>query len=161
MGWYRKLNSRPLSASLHLKPCSLRLSAGIVGTCRLTRKNCHHRSSPSDSCITVSYGLSLRDASLTILFFSLLTCIPVAYLYVLKSLIFLCVRHLTSHCSRSTLGPKTGLRQMVQARYSFGLVGASLPVVLNLFTLGGYCMINSILGAQTLAGVAGGDLSPS
>lgn len=30
----------------------------------------------------VSYGLSLRDASLTILFFSLLTCIPVAYLYV-------------------------------------------------------------------------------
>lgn len=50
---------------------------------------------------------------------------------------------------------------MVQARYSFGLIGASLPVVLNLFTLGGYCMINSILGAQTLAGVAGGDLSPS
>lgn len=62
---------------------------------------------------------------------------------------------------RSTLGPKTGLRQMVQARYSFGLIGVSLPVVLNLFTLGGYCMINSILGAQTLAGVAGGDLSPS
>lgn len=61
----------------------------------------------------------------------------------------------------STLGPKTGLRQMVQARYSFGLIGVSLPVVLNLFTLGGYCMINSILGAQTLAGVAGGDLSPS
>lgn len=71
--------------------------------------------------ITVSYGLSLRDASLTILFFNLLTAIPVAYL--------------------STLGPKTGLRQMVQARYSFGLIGVSLPVILNLATLGGYCVI--------------------
>ena len=89
---------------------------------------------------TVVFGLSLRDSSLVIIFFGLFTTVPVAYL--------------------STLGPKTGLRQMVQARYSFGFLGASLPVVLNLATLGGYCILNSILGAQTLAGVAGGSLSP-
>jgi purine-cytosine permease-like protein len=49
---------------------------------------------------TLSYGLRLRDASLVILFFSMLCTIPPAYL--------------------STLGPKTGLRQMIQARFSFG-----------------------------------------
>jgi purine-cytosine permease-like protein len=49
---------------------------------------------------TLSFGLGLRDASLIILFFGILCTIPPAYL--------------------STLGPKTGLRQMVQARYSFG-----------------------------------------
>jgi len=88
---------------------------------------------------TLTYGLSLRDASLTILFFGLLTALPVAFL--------------------STLGPKTGLRQMVQARYSFGLVGATLPVILNLATLGGYCVINALLGSQTLAAVSGKNLS--
>jgi purine-cytosine permease-like protein len=46
------------------------------------------------------YGLGLRDSALVILFFTLLTTVLPAYL--------------------STLGPKTGMRQMVQARYSFG-----------------------------------------
>ena len=46
------------------------------------------------------YGLSLRDSALVILFFCLLTTTAPAYL--------------------STFGPKTGMRQMVQARYSFG-----------------------------------------
>lgn len=49
---------------------------------------------------TLSYGLSLRDASLVIIFFTLLTTIPPAFM--------------------GTLGPKTGLRQMIQARYAFG-----------------------------------------
>lgn len=49
-----------------------------------------------------SFGLGLRDGALVILFFSLLTTLLPAYL--------------------CTLGPKTGMRQMVQARYSFGLV---------------------------------------
>jgi purine-cytosine permease-like protein len=48
------------------------------------------------------YGLSLRDCALVILFFTLLTSILPAYL--------------------STLGPKIGMRQMLQARYSFGSV---------------------------------------
>lgn len=46
------------------------------------------------------YGLDLRNSALVILFFTLLTTILPA---------FMC-----------TLGPKTGMRQMVQARYSFG-----------------------------------------
>lgn len=47
-----------------------------------------------------SYGLGLRDSSLVILFFTLLTTLLPAYL--------------------ATLGPKLGMRQMLQARYSFG-----------------------------------------
>jgi len=47
-----------------------------------------------------NFGLSLRDSFLIILFFILLTTTLPAYL--------------------STLGPKIGMRQMVQARYSFG-----------------------------------------
>lgn len=46
------------------------------------------------------YGLSLRDSSLIILFVILLTTLAPAFL--------------------ATLGPKTGMRQMVQARFSFG-----------------------------------------
>ena len=49
---------------------------------------------------TLSYGLSLRDTSLIIIFFTLLCTIPPAFM--------------------GTLGPKTGLRQMIQARYAFG-----------------------------------------
>ena len=48
------------------------------------------------------YGLSLRDSSLVILFFSLLSTLAPGALAV--------------------LGPKTGMRQMIQARYSFGCV---------------------------------------
>lgn len=49
---------------------------------------------------TLIFGLSLRDASLITVFFSILCSLPVAYL--------------------STLGLKTGLRQLIQASYSFG-----------------------------------------
>jgi purine-cytosine permease-like protein len=49
-----------------------------------------------------AFGVNLRDSALVILFFSLLTALLPAYL--------------------STLGPKTGMRQMIQARYSFGYV---------------------------------------
>lgn len=51
---------------------------------------------------TMSFGLSLRDSALIILFFTALSTIPVAYM-----------------CS---WGPKTGMRQLVQARFSFGYV---------------------------------------
>jgi purine-cytosine permease-like protein len=48
------------------------------------------------------FGMSLRDASLVIIFFGLLTCIPPAFMGI--------------------GGLETGLRQLVQARYSFGFV---------------------------------------
>lgn len=44
--------------------------------------------------------MGLRDAALTIIFFNLLTTIPVAYF--------------------STWGPKLGLRQLTLSRFSFG-----------------------------------------
>jgi purine-cytosine permease-like protein len=49
---------------------------------------------------TLGFGMNLRDASLVILFFSMLTCIPPAFMGI--------------------AGMETGLRQLVQARYSFG-----------------------------------------
>jgi purine-cytosine permease-like protein len=48
----------------------------------------------------VVFYLGLRDAILTIIFFNLLSTLPVAYF--------------------STFGARTGLRQMVFSRYSFG-----------------------------------------
>ncbi|KAJ7090589.1 permease for cytosine/purines, uracil, thiamine, allantoin-domain-containing protein [Mycena crocata] len=87
----------------------------------------------------IAYGLSLRDSALIILFFNLLCCIPPGYL--------------------STWGPKLGLRQMVQARYSFGYFGVLAPVLLNLIGMTGFCILDCILGGQTLAAVANGNLS--
>ncbi|KAK3315635.1 permease for cytosine/purines, uracil, thiamine, allantoin-domain-containing protein [Apodospora peruviana] len=87
------------------------------------------------------YGLGLRDSALVILFFTLLTtCLP-AYL--------------------STLGPKTGMRQMIQARFSFGRYLVSVPVILNLATLVGFCTIMAVIGGQCLSAVGGGSVSPA
>ncbi|KAJ7240455.1 permease for cytosine/purines, uracil, thiamine, allantoin-domain-containing protein [Mycena rebaudengoi] len=87
----------------------------------------------------IAYGLSLRDSCLIILFFNLLCCLPPGYL--------------------ATWGPKLGLRQMVQARYSFGYFGVVVPVLLNLIGMFGFCILDCILGGQTLSAVADGDLS--
>ncbi|KAL1878060.1 hypothetical protein VTK73DRAFT_8195 [Phialemonium thermophilum] len=88
-----------------------------------------------------TYGLNFRDSSLVVLFFTLLTALLPAYL--------------------STLGPKTGMRQMIQARYSFGRYIVCLPVLLNLATLTGFCVIMAVIGGQCLSAVSGGGLSPS
>ncbi|KAL1742518.1 permease for cytosine/purines, uracil, thiamine, allantoin-domain-containing protein [Schizophyllum fasciatum] len=87
----------------------------------------------------VVYGLGLRDSCLVILFFNLLCAAPPAYF--------------------TTWGPKTGMRQMVQARYSFGYFGVILPCILNLIGMCGFCILNSILGGQTLASVSSHNLS--
>lgn len=87
------------------------------------------------------YGLSLRDSALVILFFCLLsTCAP-AYL--------------------ATLGPKTGMRQMIQARYSFGRYIVSIPVLLNLATLTGFIIIICVVGGQCLSAISSGNLTPN
>ncbi len=54
---------------------------------------------------TLGMGMGLRDASLVILFFALLTSIPPAFMGI--------------------GGMETGLRQLVQARYSFGCVNTA------------------------------------
>ncbi|GJN86922.1 hypothetical protein PLIIFM63780_010504 [Purpureocillium lilacinum] len=87
------------------------------------------------------YGLSLRDSSLVILFFSLLSTLAPGALAV--------------------LGPKTGMRQMIQARYSFGRYIVSIPVLLNLATLTGFTVIICVVGGQCLAAVSEGDLTPN
>lgn len=86
---------------------------------------------------TMSFGLSLRDAALVILFFTLASTIPVAYL--------------------CTWGPKTGMRQLVQARFAFGKYFVSLLVLLNLATLTGFCVVDSIIGGQALSAVKDGE----
>ncbi|KAJ2896705.1 Purine-cytosine permease fcyB [Zalerion maritima] len=88
-----------------------------------------------------SYGLGLRDSALVILFFTMATTLFPAYL--------------------STLGPKTGMRQMVQARFSFGRYMVSLPILLNLATMTGFCVIICVVGGQCLSAVTSGSLSPN
>ncbi|KAH6989532.1 permease for cytosine/purines, uracil, thiamine, allantoin-domain-containing protein [Ilyonectria sp. MPI-CAGE-AT-0026] len=88
----------------------------------------------------LAYGLSLRDSALVILFFGLFSTIAPAYL--------------------ATLGPKTGMRQMIQARYSFGRYIVSIPVLLNLATLTGFIVIIYVVGGQCLSAVSGGSLTP-
>lgn len=88
---------------------------------------------------TTAYMLSVRDCALVILFFALLTAIFPAYLGI--------------------LGPNTGLRQMIQARYSFGRYLVSVPVILNLATLTGFCVIICVVGGQCLSAVTGGTMS--
>ncbi|KAG9247010.1 putative purine-cytosine permease [Calycina marina] len=88
---------------------------------------------------TLSFGLSLRDTSLVILFFNLVCCIQTAYI--------------------GMLGPKTGMRQIIQARYSFGLYSVAIITVLNLIAITGFTLIAVILGGQTLSAVSDGKMT--
>ncbi|KAI0340469.1 NCS cytosine-purine permease [Trametopsis cervina] len=101
--------------------------------------NCNILSFSAGTLGPVVFGLGLRDSCLVILFFNLLTSAPPAYL--------------------TTWGPKLGLRQMCQARYSFGYFGVIIPCILNLAGMFGFCILNGILGGQTLSSVSGGGMS--
>lgn len=102
---------------------------------------------------TLSFGLGLRDASLVILFFTLISTVPVAYM--------------------CTWGPRTGMRQLIQARFVYGYVHpmcsnsmnlannpskyfVSLFILLNLATLTGFSIVDSIIGGQALSAVSDG-----
>ncbi|KAH7139742.1 permease for cytosine/purines, uracil, thiamine, allantoin-domain-containing protein [Dactylonectria estremocensis] len=87
------------------------------------------------------YGLGLRDSSLVIIFFTLLTTLLPSYL--------------------GTMGPKTGMRQMIQARFSWGRYLVAVPVLFNLATLTGFCVIMAVIGGQCLSAVGNGHLSPT
>lgn len=84
---------------------------------------------------TLAYGMSLRDTSLLILFFSLFMCIPPAFI--------------------GTISPQTGMRQLIQSRYCFGMYPNILVVILNMCTLCGYSIICLVTAGQTLAAVSG------
>lgn len=98
-----------------------------------------HHSIPTGMIATLSFGMGLRDASLTILFFSLLCCTPPALM----------------GCG----GYKTGLRQLVQARYSWGLYIVTIPLLLNAATITGFSLIAAIVGGQTIAAINPGHVS--
>ncbi|KAI0360560.1 cytosine-purine permease [Trametes cingulata] len=85
------------------------------------------------------FGLGLRDSCLVILFFNLLCSALPSYF--------------------GTWGPKLGLRQMCQARYSFGYYGVIVPSIFNLCSMMGFCILNCILGGQTLSSISDGRLS--
>lgn len=109
---------------------------------------------PTGMLATLGMGMSLRDTALVTLFFALLTCIPPAFMGI--------------------GGMETGLRQLVQARYSFGCVHGILahpirnmpllpansltslylvtaPLLLNAATLTGFSLLSSVVGGQALA----------
>jgi len=90
---------------------------------------------------TLSFGMSLRDTSLLILFFSLLLCLAPAFV--------------------ETMSPKTGMRQMIQSRYSFGMYPNILVAVLNMMTLCGYSIICLVTAGQTLAAVSNDHIGPA
>ncbi|KAI0481301.1 permease for cytosine/purines, uracil, thiamine, allantoin-domain-containing protein [Xylariaceae sp. FL0804] len=88
---------------------------------------------------TLSFGLGLRDCSLLILFFSIICTLPPAYF--------------------STFGSRTGLRQMLHGRYTFGYYLISIIVALNLCTISGFGIIDAVLGGSTLSAVSDGKIN--
>lgn len=53
------------------------------------------------------------------------------------------------------------MRQMIQARYSFGRYIVSIPVLLNLATLTGFIIIICVVGGQCLSAISSGNLTPN
>ncbi|KAH7160797.1 permease for cytosine/purines, uracil, thiamine, allantoin-domain-containing protein [Dactylonectria macrodidyma] len=88
---------------------------------------------PTGALGTAVYGLKLRDVSLIIILFNIITCIPPAFIGI--------------------GGVQTGMRQMVQARYSFGLFFGIVPLLLNAGTVTGFTLIGSIVSGQAIAAV--------
>ncbi|PIL29169.1 transporter [Ganoderma sinense ZZ0214-1] len=54
----------------------------------------------------------------------------------------------------AVFGPKLGTRAMVQSRFSWGYYGAIIPSILNVLSMEGYLVLNTIVGGQTLAEVS-------
>ncbi|KAF8306362.1 purine-cytosine permease [Clavulina sp. PMI_390] len=79
----------------------------------------------------IAFGLNLKDSFGVIVGFNVLGCLLPAYF--------------------ATFGPKLGLRQMCQARYSFGFYWVTIPAFLNSTTMFGFMVLNCILGGQTLS----------
>ncbi|KKY23860.1 putative purine-cytosine permease fcy22 [Phaeomoniella chlamydospora] len=90
---------------------------------------------------TLSYGMSLRDASLTIIFFNLLAYAITAW--------------------AALMGVRLGFRQMIHARYSYGKYVVCIIILFNMAGIVGFTMISGIISGQTLAAVNGNGLSVS
>ncbi|KAH7099646.1 purine-cytosine permease [Auriculariales sp. MPI-PUGE-AT-0066] len=98
--------------------------------------NCNVLSFSAGTLGPIAFGLNFRDTALCILGFNIIGIIIPAYF--------------------STFGPKLGLRQMVQARYTFGFWLTMLPAGLNLATMMGYLVLSCILGGSLLSSASVG-----
>lgn len=87
----------------------------------------------SGGTLAPQLGIGMVTSQVSILLFSALLSLPAAYF--------------------STFGPKLGMRQMVQSRYSWGYFPACLACLLNCIGMIGFMVLNSILGGQTLSAV--------
>lgn len=85
------------------------------------------------------FHLDLKSAVIVIVVFNAVMCIPPAWL--------------------ATNGPRTGMRQMVQARYAMGYFPTMLVGLANCITFVGYLSLMSILGGQCLSVASGGDMT--
>ncbi|KAL1407679.1 hypothetical protein Q8F55_007112 [Vanrija albida] len=77
------------------------------------------------------FGLDFKATVLVVVLFNIVMCAPPAWL--------------------ATNGPRTGMRQMVQARYAMGFVPAMVISLANCLTLLGYLSLTTILGGQCLS----------
>ncbi|KAF8522748.1 permease for cytosine/purines, uracil, thiamine, allantoin-domain-containing protein [Hysterangium stoloniferum] len=80
------------------------------------------------------FFLSGKVSMLTIIFFNLLSTLPVAFFAI--------------------FGAKLGIRQMTITRFSFGYWVAMFPAALNVIACLGWSTINTIVGAQALKAVS-------
>lgn len=87
----------------------------------------------SGGTLAPTLGLGMIASQITILLFSAILSIPAAYF--------------------SCFGPQLGMRQMVQARYSWGYFPTCVACLLNAAGMIGFTTLNNILGGQTLSAV--------
>ncbi|KAK9238300.1 permease for cytosine/purines, uracil, thiamine, allantoin-domain-containing protein [Lipomyces kononenkoae] len=84
------------------------------------------------------FGLTFWDSALTIIFFTILGTIPVAFY--------------------SLFGPEFGLRQIVLSRFWFGYHGVKIFAILNAIGCIGWSAVNTVNAASILHSINGGGL---
>jgi hypothetical protein len=85
------------------------------------------------------FHLDFKSCALVIIIFTFVMCIPASWL--------------------ATHGPRTGMRQMVQARYSMGYYPTMIIGGANCLTFIGYLALQSILGGQCLSIASEADMT--
>jgi len=82
----------------------------------------------------VVFSLGFLDASLCAVFGMLVGCLPVAY--------------------TAAMGPRSGNRTMIFARYTMGWWPSKLVVILNIIVMLGYSLIDCVVAGQILSAVS-------
>lgn len=88
---------------------------------------------------TLVYGLNLRDALVSGIIAMVVGCLVPAY--------------------TSTMGSKSGCRQMVSARFLFGQWGVKFVALICIVGGIGWSVVNCVVGGQVLAAISGVDLA--